>query len=306
MNPTPRDIRIDPLLTKLSVAYKNAEYIAEQILPVLPTTKVTGMYYVYDKENLRTSQSLRGMGSPANEVGYGVSKSTPFVCLDHALKELVPNELKEQAETPMNPEVDATENVTEKLLVEREQALATYMASSSNLTNYTTLSGTSQWSDYENSDPIGDIETGIESVRSKVLHAANTLVLGQQAWNKLKHHPDLIERIKYGGFGKMSTQALADLLDLDKVIIGSAGYESAKEGQASSLSYIWGKHAWLIYVPKRPGIKEVSFGYYFQYKKSVDKWYDQDREGTFVRVHDFFTKEIITVDAAYLIKNAVA
>lgn len=305
MKPTLRSVRVDPLLSSISVAYKNADYVAEQILPIIKSKKVTGKYYVYDKANLRPVDSLRGMGTPAKEVGFGADQSTPYVCLDHALKEIVPDELKDQAETPMNPEVDAAENVTEKLLVEKELALATYMQNVANLTNNTTLSGVSQWSDFENSDPINDIETGIESVRSKILRPANTLVLGQQTWNKLKHHPDLIERIKYSGFGKMSTKALADLLDLDNVIIGSAGYVSTNEGQTETLSYLWGKHAWLIYVTRRPGIKQVSFGYHMNYKKTADKWYDKDREGVWVRVHDFFTREIITVDAAYFVKDAV-
>ena len=304
--PTLRSVRVDPLLTSISVAYKNAEYVAEQILPVIKSKKVSGKYYKYDKANLRPVDSLRGMGTEAKEVGFGVEQSTPYVCLDHALKEIVPDELKDQAETPMNPEIDAAENVTEKLLIEKELALATYMANTANLTNNTTLTTTDQWSDYENSDPIDDIETGVESVRSKILRAANTLVLGQQTWNKLKHHPDLIERIKYSGFGKMSLGALADLLDLDRVIVAAAGYVGTNEGQTETLSYIWGKHAWLIYVTKKPGIKKVSFGYHFNHKKSADKWYDKGREGVWVRVHDFFTREIVTVDAAYLIKNAVA
>ena len=104
----------------------------------------------------------------------------------------------------------------------------------------------------------------------------------------------------------MSPQALADLLDLEEVIIGAAGKESATEGQTSSLSYIWGKHAWLIYRPKTATIKQIAFGYFFQYKRTTDKWYDNDREGTFVRVHDYYAREIVSADAAYLIKNAVA
>jgi len=306
MLPTERSVRVDPLLSKLSLAYQNADYIAEKLLPIITTAKITGKYYVYDKSKFRKVRTLRGIGASASEVGYGISQSSVFTCKDHALKELVPDELKEQAENPMNPEVDATENLAERFLIEKEYDLATYMQSTSNLTNYTTLSGTDQWSDYANSDPIGDIETGIESVRSKTFRSANTLVLGQEVWNKLKHHPDLIDRIKYGGFGKMSLQALADLLDLDQVIVGAAGRETANEGQTSSMGYIWGKYAWLLYIPKKPSIKQVAFGYHFQHKKSVDKWYDKDREGVFVREHDFYTREILTVDAAYLITAVVA
>lgn len=306
MNPTPRDVRIDPLLSRLSVAYQNADYIAERILPIIPTKKVTGKYYIYDKSKFRKVRTLRGIGAVSSEVGYGVTQSDTFTCLDHALKELVPDELKDQAESPMNPEMDAVENVAERFLIEKEYDLAAYMANHSNLTNYAELTGTEQWNDHANSDPIDDIETGIESVRSKIFKAANTLVLGQQVWNKLKHHPDLIDRIKYGGFGKMSLQSLADLLDLDQVIVGAAGREEGREGQNSSIGYIWGKDAWLIYIPKRPGIKQIAFGYHFQHKKSVDKWYDKEREGVFVRQHDFYVREIISVDAIYLIENAVA
>lgn len=307
MKPTLQDVRYDPILSRASVAYQNADYIAEKIMPVIPTKTTTGKYFIYDKSKFRKVNSLRSMGAPAKEVGYGLSQSTPFVCLDHALKEIVPDEIKKQSPKPLTPMIDAAENVTERLLVEKEYDLATYMADTSNLTNNTTLSGTDQWSDHSNSDPISDIETGIESVRSKIFKAANTLVMGQQTWNKLKHHPDLIDRIKYSGFGKMSTQALAELLDLDQIIIGAAGRETANEGQTSSIDYIWGKHAWLVYVPKtKLGIKQVSLGWHFQYRKDADKWYDKDREGTFVRVHDHFTREIVTVDAAYLIKNAVA
>jgi hypothetical protein len=307
MGPTLQDIRYDPILSKVSVAYQNAEYIAEQILPTIPSKNRTGKYFTYDKAKFRKVQSLRGMGTPAREVEYALSQSTAYVCKDHALKEIVPVELKDQAPAPLTPEIDATENVTERLLIEKEYDLASYMKNTGNLTNNTTLSGTDQWSDYANSDPIDDIETGIESVRSNIFKSPNTLVIGQEVWNKLKHHPDLIERIKYGGFGKMTPQALADLLDIPKVIIASTGYNSANEGQTDSLSYIWGKYAWLLYVAQRPGVKQVSFGYHFQYKnRQVDKWFDKDREGTWVRVHDDYTREIITVDAAYLIKDAVA
>jgi len=306
MKPLPTDIRVDPLLSRLSLAYQNADYIAEKIMPVIPSAEVTGKYYKYGKDKFRKVKSLRGIGAQSTEIGHSVELSGVYTCLDHALKELVPDELKRQAKSPMNPEMDAAENVAERLLVEKEYDLATYMQSTSNLTNYTTLSGTTQWSDYANSDPIGDIETGIESVRSKTFRAANTLVLGQEVWNKLKHHPDLIDRIKYSGLGKMSPAVLADFLDLDQVIIGAAGRETADEGQTSSIGYIWGKYAWLLYIPKRPGIKQPAFGYHFQHRKSVDKWYDKEREGVFVREHDFYCRELVTVNAVYLITAVVA
>jgi len=307
-NPTLKDIQWDPILSRLAVAYQNDEYIADRICPVIPVTKISGKYFEFDTSKFRKVQSLRAMGAPAREVDYGLSQSSEFVCKDHALKQIVPDELKEQAPTPLTPEADAVENVKEKLLVEKEYDLAAYMASTSNLSNNTTLSGTDQWSDYANSDPIGDIEAGIESVHSKIFKKPNTLLLGQQTWNKLKHHPDIVDRLKYSGFGKVTPSVLGDLFDIPNVFVGGAGYESATEGQSSSMAYIWGKHAWLLYVASRPGIRSISFGYFFNYKApySVDRWYDKDRKGMWVRCHDYYVRETISTDAAYLIKDAIA
>ncbi len=306
MKPSSQDIRIDPVLSNISIAYKNEDYIAEQVLPVIPTTTRTGKYFKYDTSKFRREQSLRAMGAPAKEVDYGVAISTPFVVLDHALKELVPDELKEQAPSPLSPEIDATENVTEKLLIEKEYDLADYMKSTANLTNNTTLSGTSQWSDYANSDPVKDIKTGKKTVHSKIFKEPNTLILGKEVYDTLLDHPDIIDRIKYRS-DVATADILARIFGVERVLIGAAGYESAKEGQTSSLAYIWGKNAWLVYVAPRPAIRQISFGYHFQLKNRVaDKWYDKDREGTWVRVHDTYTREIVTVDAAYLIKNAIA
>lgn len=308
MKPTQNDIQYDPILSNVSVAYQNDMYIAEQVLPVIKSKKKTGKYYQYDKSKFRKVHSLRGMGANTSEVGYGISQSSAYVIKEHALKELVPDELKDQAEAPLTPEMDATENVTEKLLVEKEYDLATYMKDTSNLTNNTTLSGTDQWSDFANSDPISDIRTGKQSVHSNIFKDPNVLVLGKEVYDKLVDHPDIIDRIKYTRLGEATPALLARLFGVDKVLVGGAGYESATEGQTSSMSYIWGKYAWLLYVEPKPAIKRVSFGYHFQLKspRMVDKWYNKDKKGTYVRVTDSYTREIVSVGCAYLIKNAVA
>jgi len=307
MKPTLQDIRFDPILSNLSVAYKNEAYIAEQICPVVKVKTATGKYFSYDTAKFRRVISLRGMGASAKEVDYGVSQSTAYVIKEHALKQIVPDELVEQAPRPLDPEMDATENVTERILVEKEYDLATYMKNTSNLTNNTTLSGTDQWSDYTNSDPIGDIKTGKAAIHSKIFRDPNVLVLGKQVYDKLLDHPDIIDRIKYSALGAATPDLLARIFDIPKVIVAAAGYESANEGQTSSMAYIWGKYAWLLYVAPRPTTRSLTFGYHLTDKpRVVDKWYDKDRKGTFVRVTDRYTREIVSVNCAYLIKNAVA
>lgn len=307
MNPTLQDLRYDPILSNVSVAYKNDDYIAEQVFPVVKVAHPSGKYFQYDTSKFRVAQSLRGMGSKTNEVDRGISQSTAFVIKEHALKELVPDEEVKQSPQPLTPEMDATENVTERILVQKEKELADYMANESNLTNYTTLSGTSQWSDYENSDPIDDVRDAKAEVHAKIFKEPNTLILGKETYNKLVDHPDIIDRIKYSALGVATPELMARLFDVQRVLIGGAGYEGATEGQSSSMSYIWGKHAWVAYIAPRPAIKQISLGYHFQDEvRAVDKWYVKDEKGTFVRVTDRYTREVVSVDCVYFIKNAVA
>jgi len=310
MKPTLYDIRVDPILSNVSVAYKNDDYVAEQVLPIIPSKLLTGKYYKYDQGKFRKVQTLRGMGSAAREVGYGMTISDAYVIKDHALKEIVPNELLDQALSPLTPSEDAAENVTEKLLIEKEYDLATYMQSHTNLTNYIDLDATTandQWNDYANSDPLDDIQTGKAAIHAKIFKAPNVFLVSKPVFDKLIDHPDIIDRIKYTQLGTASEELLARLIGVDKVIVAGAGYNTAKEGQTDSMSYIWGKDAWLLYVAPRPGIKNISFGYHFQKGVRVeDKWYDKDREGTWVRVHDRYTREIISVDCAYLFEDAIA
>lgn len=309
MKPTLQDIRYDPILSNVSVAYKNEEYIAEQILPVVKVKGPSGKYFSYDTAKFRKVISLRGMGADTKEVDYGLSQSTAFVVKEYALKELVPDELVDQAPAPLNPMMDASENVTERLLVEKEYDLAAYMQATGNFTNSVTLSttATDQWNDYANSDPIDDIKVAKAAIHAAIFKEPNVLVLGKPVFDKLVDHPDIVDRVKYSALGVVSAELLARVFGVAKVIIAGAGYESATEGQTSSMAYIWGKYAWLIYVAPRMSTRVMTFGYFLQDKlRAVDKWYDKGRIGTWVRVRDRYTREIVNEKCGYLIKNAIA
>ena len=306
MNPTLKDIRFDPILSNVSVAYKNEDYIAEKVFPVIRVKSATGKYFSYDKSNLRKENSLRGMGSHTNEVDYGVSQSTAFVIKEHALKEIVPDELIEQAPAPLNPEIDATENVTEKLLVEKEYDLATYMNSTTNLSNNRTLSAAEYWSRNSTATPISAIQAAKVTVHAAIFKQPNTVIVSKEVYDQLVNVSEIIERIKYVMLGVATTDLLAKVFGVSQVLVASAGYESATEGATSSLAYIWAKNCWVAYITPRPGIKQISFGYHFVDKpKAVDKWYNKDRKGTFVRVTDRYVREVVSTDACYLLKTVV-
>lgn len=304
---TQQDVVIDPALSNVSIKFTNDTFIADQVFPVMPVVKQTGKYYVYDKANLRIDRTERAAGSGANEVDFGLSTAS-FSCDDHALKGFVADEIQDQAEAALNPLVDETEMITEKLLLDRENNLATILTDTAQVTQNTTLSGTSQWSDYSNSSPVTDIRTARTTIHAASFKKPNTLILGKQVFDALCDHPEIIERVKYSALGVITAELLARVFQLEKILVGEAGKNTAVEGQTDSLSYVWGKHAVVCYIAPRVGLKTLTLGITFTYKtRMVKRWRDEDREGTYVRVgQDNYVQKVVAVAAGYLIKNAVA
>jgi hypothetical protein len=278
------------------------------IFPVLPVAKQTGKYYVYDKSNLRIDQTQRAAGAAANEIDFGVGPTGTFATDDHALKGFVADEIQDQADAALNPLIDETETVTEKLLLDREQKLATILSATATMTQNTTLSGTSQWSDYNNSDPIGDVRLARTTIHQNTFKKPNTMFMGKQTFDILAEHPQIIERVKYSQLGVLTEELLARIFQVDKIIVGEAGSNTAAEGQTDSMAYVWGKHAWLAFIAPQIRLKQVTLGYTFTYsKRIVKRWRDEDREGTYVRVgNDNYVQKVVAATAGYFIKNAVA
>src|SRR3954447_1521025 len=123
MSSTNRYQGVDSVLTNVSIGYQNSAYIAETLFPTLPVDKQTGKHFIYDRGQFRLNDIVRGAGAASNEVTRNLTTGLPYICEDHALKEFVTDEDMKSAVAPMDPMVDATENVTDMLMVSREVEL---------------------------------------------------------------------------------------------------------------------------------------------------------------------------------------
>jgi hypothetical protein len=106
----------------------------------------------------------------------------------------------------------------------------------------------------------------------------------------------------------VTPQQLASALNVRQIIVPRGYYNSAKQGQTDTLAQIWGKHAWAAYIPAQPKKKERCFGYTVRRKSGpvVDRWYDNDRKGWWIRNSDEWDQYIIDETAVYMIKDACA
>jgi hypothetical protein len=303
------DVYVDRQLTDISVRYSNPSYLADTLFPIISVPERTGIYFVYGKENLKVEDDLRTKGSRANRVEMSLTKATFGPLKEHSLESPIDWEIRDAAQDPIDVSTDVTILVSDKLLLRKEVDLAAYLSSTSNVTQYVTLSGTDQFSDYVNSDPFAKIEIGRLAIQKNALKVANTIFMGLDVWAVLKNHPDFLERAKYTRLGVVTTDLLKDLFPgIENIYVGEAMYNTAAEGQTASLSAVWGKNLWIAYVTPQPGLRTVSLGYTLTWgdQRKVEMWSEQEFKQDMVRVTDYYQQLIVAVECIYGIFAVVA
>lgn len=310
--PHKENLYVSPLLTNQSLAYRNENYISHRLFPIIQVKKDTAQIVTYGMDNLRIENSLRAQGSRTNETTHGVTIGDHYILEEHALKELVADEEIENADKPIQPVVDAIDNLTDKLWVEKEKAVADFVSNASNITQTTALTTASQWSNYTQSDPIANVTTAIKTIRGTTGKKANTMAIGYNDLLTLLDHPDIIERIKYvrEATGENVMGALARIFKLKEILVGDAQYNNSIEEGTDSLTDIWSDFCVIAYVEKSPTLKSRSLGFTYQKKspRMVDSWRGSegtDRRGTFYRVTDKYDHKPVDANCAFLYTNIV-
>lgn len=307
---------VDPVLTNLSQKYTNEseDFIARDLFPVITVPKPTGKYWAYNKDNLRaggTNIDLRTGRSKTSEVSFGKSLQNFGPLQEHALKDFISKDEYEFVDSPLDIEQDSVENLNEVMTLAEEISLATLLRDPAIITNNITLSGTSQFSDYVNSDPFAIIKARVIAQRNAAFKRPNTIAFGWDVWLQLVDHPKILERIKYNRDGVITTTDIVKLFapyGITQVLIGAAMYDSTTEGQTGTPTSVWGKDIIIGYVTKTPSLRAVNGGYTLALRagKYVDKWDESDPKGTYVRNNDYYDQMLFASELFSLIKNAVA
>lgn len=313
------NVHIDRVLTNISVAFPNAGFVGERLFPSIDVKKQSDKYYVFGKELFGPPHfDIRGPGTVANEIpGMALSLDSYFA-VEHALQIPVTDEERQNADEGIAPDADGTELVTSKILLGRELAIKTLVTTAANYpaAHTVTLSGTAQWNDYANSNPIGDIRAAIRQGHSATFLRFNTAVIPYQVMSQLEDHPDFIERIKYTERGILTEEIIGSVFGIPNIIVPEVGQNTAALGLAPTLGYLWGKDVVLAYVPPKPGRRQLAFGYEFNWGfpgvQVVDRWRETQRKSDLIRCQRRYDLKFPTVDASgdnlagYLIKAAVA
>lgn len=320
--PTQTDVHVDRPLTNISTAYIQSAtaFVSGQVFREVPVENQTDKYYTWTKADwFRDEAKVRADTTESAGSGYGLSTDS-YSCDVYAFHKDIGDQVRANADAGIDLESGATRFVTQRLLVRQEnQWVSDYFGTGKWGTDVTGNSNFTYWSDYTASDPITNIEDGKRTILVNTGFMPNTLVMGYDVWIKLRHHPQILNRISGGatsGNPAMVTQELvAQVVGVERILVAQAVQNTAVEGETAVYAFTHGKHALLCYANPNPGLLEPSAGYRFVWRGVSDgmganigitRFRMQNLRADRVEAQIAWDNKLVATDLGYFFASAVA
>lgn len=267
--PTASDVHVSAPLTNMSIRMmQNSNFVADKVFPNVEVKHQSNKYFTYPFASWnRTDVQVRAPGTESPGSGWTLSTDTYF-CDGFALHKDIDDPVRENQDDPLDIDTEAVEFLVAHMQLKREKLWAsTYFTTGlwTGSTTGTDITPSIKWN-ASSSVPIKDIRTQIRSMHSKTGQIANTLVLAGDVWDALQDNADFLDRIKYTQTGIVTTALLAQVLEIDRVIIANALEVTSPEGAATdTITKLFTDDALLLHVAPSAKLRTPSAGYTFSW-----------------------------------------
>ena len=300
------DLRINAYLSEVARGYRNNELIAHNLFPTIESELEKIDIFEFNKEAFKVHDTERAIRANSNVISpEGFTKHSATLT-EHDLA--YPIDYREENEAKkVKLQIHATNVVTQGLQLKHEKQCADLAQDPSSYSsdNKIILSGTSQFSD-EHSDPVGVIDGGKNAICGKIGQDPNTMVIGQEVWEKLKRHTQLTGLLSDNQHKILTIQHLKEIFDIQNVVVGKA----VTADKNNNNQRIWGKNIILAYVPSLDSRTEYdpAYGYTVRLKDAlkIDEYFKEGNKFKYIRATDIYTPFLVGAEAGYLISNAIA
>ncbi len=267
--PTSTSAHIDGPLSNLSVATLQdaAGFIASKVFPIVPVDKQSDKYFVYPKNDWqRIEMQRRAAGTESAGSGYTLSTDS-YLCEKYALHKDIDDDLRANADDPLDVDREATDWLTQQSLLKLERQFASdFFTTGVWATDKVGTTDFTKWSDYSASNPVKDIRAGKRAVTLATGLKPNTLVINYDVRDCLIDHPDILGRKVPTSSDVPDEAFLASVLGVERVLVGETIYATNKENGTAATSFQFGKNALLTYTAPSPGLRTQSAAYTFAWK----------------------------------------
>ena len=312
--PTLKDVTlVNPVLTDLSIGYQNEALLWDKICPQKGVSYKTGTYPIYTRDYWfrRAQAAVRAEDGGYNRYGYGIGSGT-YATVEIGFEKLLGDPTKAANQTGDDLADIDTRFLTTLMELELEKLVANDAFTASKWGTDSTLAGTNQWSDFDGSDPIANIDIALRTIRRNVGTVAKKIgCCGALAWEKLKEHPLVIDKYKHTQKGVMTPELVAAVLGLDEINVGWSVENTAYEKLPGTASFtgadIWTDN-FLVRAEGANAMPSMVFIWEEDFKAPwvVENYRDDKVRGDVTRIRTHYDVVIASTQHGYLILDCAA
>jgi len=309
-------VHVDTLDTRISVAYQQRKFVADQVFPVVATKNLSGKFARYSKQSFRAVIDSVDQGGYPRRYSLSMEPYGFFDAKGHAVEVFLKDAVRDNADNPAEVDIQHRNFVQGLIALAREIELIN-LINTTNITQNTTLSGTSQWSN-SSSDPIAAILAQVETIQQATGVGPENmkLLLPRPVWRAIKTNPTVRDYIKYTQNlleKPIEAQNLANALGIKQVIVADNIGLTSPEGETDAMAYNWpgqpgASIALLFYSTGAPAPLTPNFGYIF---RPTSQYFplrmvrDEHARGTIFISEEYRDTVLVEPNAAFLWNNPI-
>ncbi|EIP99458.1 hypothetical protein OpiT1DRAFT_03975 [Opitutaceae bacterium TAV1] len=231
----------NPVLTTLFNGYfDNPEgFVGLRLAPLFRTGEQSASYPVFDRENFVNIPKLRqrAPGTPFQRGTVSFSDDK-YATKNYGHESPVADEVRKKYAKQIDADQAAIKKNARVILFNHEFRVHD-LVTGPDVTHRATPAV--KWDTYGNnaSDPIGDVKAARAVIDIEGGLMPNTLTLGRTVADKLTLHPKIRQLFPTHN-GPITEQMLQVAFEIPRVIIAGGKTNTAAEGQAMSIEYLWG------------------------------------------------------------------
>jgi hypothetical protein len=309
-------IRADLNIKVEEAAQADKFFIADLVMPPLPVDAKSGTYpklQVAAAELLSAGSTVRSTDGSYGEVTRQYTSDT-YDCIDRGLESRVDDAQQKDLARFFNLEVAEARWTMRNVKLDRELRVKTAIFNTGTFTDATDSTVAYTEANIATINAPADILAAIERVEDKG-ELANTMVIPESVFNRLKRSTLLQSFIRGTLTGELQTpinsaslaKAFADH-GIEQCLIGRSRYNSAKKGQAASITKVWPvTYIWVGHVnPAATTPEDGGAGFTLVWNAEgglyvTETYRDDKRRSNMVRVRQHTTEKITNANAGTLI-----
>lgn len=298
-------------------------FIGYKVLPVMEVQRSAGTFGRIPLAQLLKNANVARHSRSGYPRGDWEFEQETFATKEYGFEEPVDNRDSALYADFFDAEMVSAEIARDTVLREAEKRVAAMIFNTSTWTGATlttAIAAGKEWSNAANATPLDDVEAAIIKVYTLTGMWPNSLILARTTFRNLRNCDQVIDRIASSGAGSptkasdITTQMLAQVFDLDNILVAGSSRNSANEGQAAVPVQIWNDDlAMVARLATTNNIKEPCVGRAFHWGQdgstiggTMETYDDPQLRGEVVRCRHDVDEKVISASFGHLLTNVKA